>query len=230
MQAGRLLSLRRSSNAHEPTASLALNATMRRIPGGRFTIPGQALPITVKVITRTMRFDGTDIWSVTSGTVLTARPADGLLPLPAAPSFHYTPAHLDTVVGQLASSRRNMVEFRHRSWWREAVYDAFRRAGLLLQRATVRDELIQTADDVYIRFHGIATGTGMTTLPGNWRYGRRGSGSAIRPASWLISITTATRTPSRMPLRSSSSWTVCRFRADGSVPRAGPSTLELRRV
>lgn len=40
------------------------------------------------------------------------------------PSYHYTSARLKSIVTQLDSSRRNVVEFRHRSWWRDAVYEA----------------------------------------------------------------------------------------------------------
>jgi len=34
-------------------------------------------------------------------------------------------------VGQLNSVRRNLVEFRHASWWNEDVYSAFRKAGII---------------------------------------------------------------------------------------------------
>ncbi len=74
------------------------------------------------------------------------------------PSFHYTPARLKTIVSQLESTRRNVVEFRHKSWWNEKVYAAFRKAGVIFCSSSgpeLPDELIKTADDIYIRFHGI---------------------------------------------------------------------------
>ena len=40
------------------------------------------------------------------------------------PSFHYSSTHLKRIVAQLDPARRNVVEFRHRSWWRPSVYDA----------------------------------------------------------------------------------------------------------
>lgn len=40
------------------------------------------------------------------------------------PSFHYSAARLRRIVTQLDPARRNAVEFRHRSWWRESVYAA----------------------------------------------------------------------------------------------------------
>lgn len=38
------------------------------------------------------------------------------------PSYHFSAARLKTLVGQLDPAYRNVVEFRHRSWWRDAVY------------------------------------------------------------------------------------------------------------
>ena len=54
-------------------------------------------------------------------------------------------------------ARRNVVEFRHRSWWDERVYAAFRASrSVFCSYSVVRlpDELVKTADDVYVRFHG----------------------------------------------------------------------------
>jgi uncharacterized protein YecE (DUF72 family) len=73
------------------------------------------------------------------------------------PSFDYSPARLTRILGQLDPRRRNVVEFRHRSWWKEKVYRAFRDSGAIFCSASaprLPDELIRTADDVYIRFHG----------------------------------------------------------------------------
>jgi uncharacterized protein YecE (DUF72 family) len=74
------------------------------------------------------------------------------------PSYHYTPARLRTILEQLDPARRNVVEFRHRSWWNEAVYSAFRDTGIIFCSCSaprLPDQLIRTADDVYIRFHGM---------------------------------------------------------------------------
>jgi uncharacterized protein YecE (DUF72 family) len=52
---------------------------------------------------------------------------------------------------------RNVVEFRHSSWWNEKVYRAFRDSGTIFCSTSgprLPDELIRTADDVYVRFHG----------------------------------------------------------------------------
>ena len=74
------------------------------------------------------------------------------------PSFHYTPARLKRVLGQLDPARPErrrvpppeLVE-------RAASYAAFRDAGAIFCSCSgprLPDELVQTADDVYIRFHG----------------------------------------------------------------------------
>jgi uncharacterized protein YecE (DUF72 family) len=73
------------------------------------------------------------------------------------PSFHYTPARLKRIVTQLDPARRNVVEFRHESWWNDEVYKAFRKAGIIFCSCSgprLPDELIKTADEIYVRFHG----------------------------------------------------------------------------
>jgi len=75
------------------------------------------------------------------------------------PSFRYTPARLLAIVSQLDPRRRNAVEFRHPGWWNEEVFAAFRKAGLIfcsVSAPRLPDDLIQTVDTVYIRFHGVA--------------------------------------------------------------------------
>jgi uncharacterized protein YecE (DUF72 family) len=74
------------------------------------------------------------------------------------PSFHYSPARLKRIVSQMDSTRRNVVEFRHKSWWNDEVYSAFRDAGIIFCSCSgprLPDQLVKTANDIYIRFHGI---------------------------------------------------------------------------
>jgi uncharacterized protein YecE (DUF72 family) len=73
------------------------------------------------------------------------------------PTYRYTRARLDGIVGQLDPARRNVVEFRDPTWWNEEVYSAFREAGIIFCSCSgprLPDELIRTADEVYIRLHG----------------------------------------------------------------------------
>jgi uncharacterized protein YecE (DUF72 family) len=74
------------------------------------------------------------------------------------PSYHYSKPRLNSILRQLDPARRNVVEFRHKSWWNETVYNAFREAGVIFCSCStprLPDELIKTADDVYLRLHGI---------------------------------------------------------------------------
>jgi uncharacterized protein YecE (DUF72 family) len=73
------------------------------------------------------------------------------------PSFDYTPARLERILNQLDHNRRNVVEFRHASWWNDRVFSAFRDAGTIFCSCSaprLPDELIKTADEIYVRFHG----------------------------------------------------------------------------
>ena len=116
---------------------------------------------TVKVcelITHVKRFSGTRRLVEDFGYVadlLGPRMGCFLFQLP--PSFHYTAARLKGILSQLDPRRRNVVEFRHRSWWNERVYAAFRESGAIFCSCSgprLPDELVKTADDVYVRFHG----------------------------------------------------------------------------
>jgi uncharacterized protein YecE (DUF72 family) len=73
------------------------------------------------------------------------------------PSFHYTPARLKRIIAQLDTTRRNVVEFRHKSWWNEDVYESFRKAGIIFCSCSgpkLPDTLVKTSDEIYVRFHG----------------------------------------------------------------------------
>jgi uncharacterized protein YecE (DUF72 family) len=73
------------------------------------------------------------------------------------PSYRYTKVRLKDIVSQLDRARRNVVEFRHASWWNEEVYGAFREAGIIFCSCSgprLPADLIRTADEVYVRLHG----------------------------------------------------------------------------
>jgi uncharacterized protein YecE (DUF72 family) len=116
---------------------------------------------TVKVselITHVKRFVGTKTLVRDFGHIadlLGDRMGCFLFQLP--PSYRYAPARLKTILSQLDPARRNVVEFRHKSWWNQRVYDAFRDAGAIFCSCSgprLPDELVKTADDIYLRFHG----------------------------------------------------------------------------
>ncbi|UVK41763.1 DUF72 domain-containing protein [Mesorhizobium sp. AR10] len=126
-----------------------------RQPGSRSFI------YTVKVcelITHIKRFKGTKTLVMDFGMIadiLGERMGCFLFQLP--PSYHFTKARLNGILGQLDRARRNVVEFRHASWWNETVYSAFRETGTIFCSCSgprLPDVLVRTADDVYVRLHG----------------------------------------------------------------------------
>ncbi len=73
------------------------------------------------------------------------------------PSFRFTAGHLKTILRLLDAQHRNVVEFRHRSWWNKDVFKAFREHDLIfcsVSAPRLPDELIKTTNDIYVRMHG----------------------------------------------------------------------------
>lgn len=73
------------------------------------------------------------------------------------PSYRYSKARLTSILRQLDPARRNVVEFRHKSWWNETVFAAFRESSTIFCSCSgprLPDELVHTADDIYLRLHG----------------------------------------------------------------------------
>jgi uncharacterized protein YecE (DUF72 family) len=124
--------------------------------------PQEDFVYTVKVnelITHIRKFDDTETLVKDFGVIadiLESRMGCFLFQLP--PSFHYSEDNLQRILGQLDHSRRNVVEFRHASWWNETVYAAFRRTGTIFCSCSgprLPEALVKTADDIYVRFHGV---------------------------------------------------------------------------
>ncbi len=135
--------------------TLATVATWNRQAGRRKFI------YTIKVnelITHTRRFARTGPLVKDFGLIADLLgPRFGCFLFQLPPSFHYSAAALKRILGQLDPRLRNVVEFRHRSWWNDRVYRAFRESNAIFCSASgprLPDELIKTADDIYIRFHG----------------------------------------------------------------------------
>lgn len=124
--------------------------------------PGaQPFIYTVKVcelITHINKFEGTQALVKDFGLiadVLGQRMGCFLFQLP--PSYRFTEPRLRAILSQLDHGRRNVVEFRHASWWNETVYAAFRETGTIFCSCSgprLPDALVRTADEVYLRLHG----------------------------------------------------------------------------
>jgi uncharacterized protein YecE (DUF72 family) len=122
---------------------------------------GKAFLFTVKaceLMTHTKRFIGTKELVRDFGFIADLLgPHMGCFLFQLPPSYRYAPARLKTIVNQLDPNWRNVVEFRHASWWNEKVYKAFEKAGIIFCSSSapkLPDELIKTSDEIYIRFHG----------------------------------------------------------------------------
>jgi uncharacterized protein YecE (DUF72 family) len=74
------------------------------------------------------------------------------------PSFKYTPANLKNIVTQLDPAHRNAIEFRHKSWWRVAVYRALARRQLTfcaVSAPRMPDKFPANQERLYVRFSGV---------------------------------------------------------------------------
>ena len=145
----------------EINASFYSWPTVAGVQAWRRQVGNRDFIYTVKVcelITHVKRFKGTKTLINDFGLiadVLGYRMGCFLFQLP--PSYRFTRARLAAIVSQLDPARRNVVEFRHASWWNHDVYSAFREAGIIFCSCSgprLPDDLIRTADEVYVRLHG----------------------------------------------------------------------------
>jgi uncharacterized protein YecE (DUF72 family) len=91
------------------------------------------------------------------GIAETLGPQMGCFLFQFPPSYKYTPSRLQSLVRQLDPAQRNAVEFRHKSWWRRAVFRHLTAAGITFCSTSgprLPDDLITTSDILYLRFHG----------------------------------------------------------------------------
>ena len=73
------------------------------------------------------------------------------------PSLHYSEKTLDRILSQLDGDFKNVLEFRHESWWREEVFSRLRESGVAfcsVSSPKLPERLVETADFLYVRFHG----------------------------------------------------------------------------
>ncbi|MBI2930070.1 MAG: DUF72 domain-containing protein [Planctomycetes bacterium] len=135
-----------------PTPAMARSWYAQAPAGFRFSLKVHRL------ITHLKRFRGTarllrDFYAV--GEALEDKMGCFLFQLPARTV--YTPENLRRILDGLHAGRRNVVEFRHRSWWIPEVTAAFRRTRTVFCTVSspgLPDDLVRTSDSVYLRFHG----------------------------------------------------------------------------
>lgn len=75
------------------------------------------------------------------------------------PSFKFTPSRLKSIVSQLDGRRRNVVEFRHRSWWRATVFSTLERHGIAfcaVSAPRLPDDIPPGQRVLYVRLSGVS--------------------------------------------------------------------------
>ena len=76
------------------------------------------------------------------------------------PSLKYNNEKLSEIIKQLDKEKKNVIEFRHESWFREEVYDEFKKNKVIfciVSSPEMPEDFIKSAEDVYLRFHGKAS-------------------------------------------------------------------------
>jgi uncharacterized protein YecE (DUF72 family) len=82
------------------------------------------------------------------------------------PSFRYTEDHLSQILEQLDPNYKNVLEFRHASWWHPELIDAIQASQLIfctVNGFSLPKKLVVTDNVAYIRFHGDPIYTGCYT-------------------------------------------------------------------
>lgn len=72
--------------------------------------------------------------------------------------FQFSPDRLVRITEMLDASFRNVLEFRHESWWRPEVFGQLRKSNVSfcgMSHPGLPDEAIATSDTLYYRFHGV---------------------------------------------------------------------------
>lgn len=78
----------------------------------------------------------------------------------APPSFECNEKNLDRIgnfLDHLDQRRKNVIEFRHRSWWDKKVYRMFEEKGAIfciVSGLNMPEEIVTTGEIAYFRFHG----------------------------------------------------------------------------
>lgn len=73
------------------------------------------------------------------------------------PSFHCNDENIERVVENIPHKPRNVIEFRHTSWWTEEVRKILAKAGITFCNVDfpgLRSPVMSTSDEFYFRFHG----------------------------------------------------------------------------
>ncbi len=73
------------------------------------------------------------------------------------PSIHFSEEKLAQITSSLNPHFKNVIEFRHDSWWTSAVYDTLSHKQIVfcsVSHPSLPDTIIANRETVYIRLHG----------------------------------------------------------------------------
>ncbi|RZJ29516.1 MAG: DUF72 domain-containing protein [Flavobacterium sp.] len=73
------------------------------------------------------------------------------------PSYSFTPERLALVIASVDPSFTNAVEFRHKSWWQNEVYDALVANNIIFCSVSypeLPEDIVATTNVAYVRLHG----------------------------------------------------------------------------
>ncbi|MGZ3883656.1 MAG: DUF72 domain-containing protein [Bacteroidia bacterium] len=74
------------------------------------------------------------------------------------PSFHYTPENLGYILDNVPPGKRQVIEFRHQSWWDAEVFTALRKRKIIFCNVDypgLQNKFVNTTSDFYLRLHGV---------------------------------------------------------------------------
>lgn len=74
------------------------------------------------------------------------------------PRFEYTEEHLMLLLKHLDPAFNNVIEFRHASWWNEAIYKELKQNNITfcsISYPGLPGTVLKTASVIYYRFHGV---------------------------------------------------------------------------
>ena len=76
------------------------------------------------------------------------------------PSFHYSEEHLEQLIKTVDFRFLHIVEFRHKSWWTEEIFETLKKknivfSGVSFPKDIPDDFIINNSKSVYYRLHGV---------------------------------------------------------------------------
>lgn len=113
-----------------------------------------------KMITHEKKFAGTQSLAQEFYDILSLGLEDKLGPVlfQLPPSLSYSDAMLEIIVDHMDAAFKNVIEFRHISWWRKEVIEALSRENITFCGVSfpgLLDDVVINTPTPYYRFHGV---------------------------------------------------------------------------